>query len=99
MHPVRVRPAAVAELTAAWRWYEGQREGLGDEFRACVDAAMAEIARTPLAWPCIRGDARRRIVRRFPYAVIYLAEPEHVEVLAVFHSSRDPSQWHARLSG
>ena len=97
MLPVRLRPVALGELTDAWRWYEEQREGLGDEFRACVDAAMAEIARAPLAWPCVRGDARRRVVRRFPYAVIYLVEPSHIEVLAVFHTSRDPKQWQRRV--
>lgn len=42
-------------------------------------------------------DARRRVVRRFPYVVIYLVEPEHIEVLAVFHTSRDPKQWQGRL--
>lgn len=96
MLPVRLRPAALAELTDAWRWYEEQREGLGDEFRACVDAAMAELGREPFAWPRVRGEARRRMVRRFPYAVIYLVERQYIEVLAVFHTSRDPKQWQGR---
>jgi len=69
---------------------------LGDEFAACVDVAMAEIARSPMRWPIVRGVARR-IVRRFPYAVICLVEPQHIEVLAVFHSSRDPRAWKERL--
>jgi plasmid stabilization system protein ParE len=97
MHAVRLRPVALAELAEAWRWYEEQRGGLGDEFRACVDAAMAEIARAPVAWPRVRGDARRRLVRRFPFAVIDLAEPQHIEVLAVFQTSRDPEVWPGRL--
>ena len=97
MLPIRVRPAALQELAEAWSWYEDQREGLGDEFRACVDAAMAEIARAPLTWPQVRGEARRRVLRRFPYAVIYLVEAEHIEILAVFHSSRDPRRLRGRL--
>lgn len=97
MLPVRLRPVALAELTDAWHWYEEQREGLGDEFRACADATMAEIGRAPLAWPRVRGEARRRRVRRFPYAVIYIVEAQHIEVLAVFHTSRDPRQWQSRL--
>jgi plasmid stabilization system protein ParE len=97
MFPIRVRPAALADLTDAWRWYESQREGLGDEFRACIDVAMAEIARAPLAWRTVYGSVRR-IVRRFPYAVLFLAEADHVEVLAVFHSSRDPNEWRERLT-
>jgi toxin ParE1/3/4 len=84
-------------LTEAWRWYEEQHEGLGDEFRACIDAALAEISRAPLMWPRVHGEVRRRVVRRFPYAVIYLAERTHVEVLAVFHASRDPSHWRSRV--
>jgi hypothetical protein len=49
---VRLRPVALAELTDAWRWYEEQREGLGDEFRACVDTAMAEIGRRSRGLAC-----------------------------------------------
>lgn len=97
MLPVRIRPEALDELAKAWLWYEGQREGLGDEFRSCVDVAMAEIARDPLMWPRVRGEVRRRMTRRFPYAVLYLAEDDHIEVLAVFHSSRDPREWKSRV--
>ena len=96
MLPVRIRPEALDELAEGWLWYEGQREGLGDEFRSCVDVAMAEIAREPLMWPRVRGDVRRRMTRRFPYAVLYLAEEDRVEVLAVFHSSRNPREWKSR---
>ena len=97
MLPVRLRPSAVQELTEAWSWYETKREGLGDEFRVCVDAGMGEISRAPRACAKVRGEARRKVVRRFPYVLIYLAEPEHVEVIAVFHTSRDPAIWQERV--
>lgn len=57
---------------------------------------MAEIARSPLACARVRGEARRKLVRRFPYALIYLAEDEHIEIIAVFHTSRDPAVWQGR---
>ena len=97
MLPVRLRPAALQELTEAWSWYETKREGLGDEFRACLDAGIAEIGRSPLGCRKVRGEARRKVVRRFPYVLIYLPEPEHVEVIAVFHTSRDPAVWQDRV--
>lgn len=97
MRPIRLRPAAVAELTEAWTWYEEKRPGLGEEFMACLDAAFAEVSRAPETWPRVYGEVRRHIVRRFPYSVLYLVEPEHVEVLAVFHFSRDPRKWQERL--
>ena len=58
---------------------------------------MAEIARDPLMWPKVRGEIRRRMTRRFPYAVLFLAVVDRIEVLAVFHSSRDPREWRSRV--
>ena len=94
--PVRLTPEALEDLTDAWGWHESQREGLGDEFRACVEVALTEISRTPPRWPEVRGDIRRSLTRRFPYAILYLAEADHVEVLAVFHTARNPVSWHTR---
>ncbi len=96
MFPVRLRPEALDELSEAWAWYEAQRAGLGDEFRACVDAAVAEVSREPELAPQVRGEVRRKLLQRFPYALFYLLEPEHVEVLAVFHLARDPNRWQER---
>ena len=93
---INVRPAALDEMERAWSWYEEQRPGLGDEFRACVDAALAAVARDPRAYPRVEGELRRALVRRFPYVVMYLEEPDRVEVIAVFHGARDPREWRRR---
>jgi len=57
---------------------------------------MVEIARdADLPFGTWRSQAPHD--RRFPYAVLFLAEGDHVEVLAVFHSSRDPREWRSRV--
>jgi len=35
-----LRPAATVDIEDAYAWYEAQRAGLGQEFRASVDAAL-----------------------------------------------------------
>lgn len=95
--PALLRPDAEAELLAAWAWYEAQRSGLGDEFVACVEAALAIAARAPNAYPLIVGEVRRALVRRFPYGIFYMLESETVVVLAVAHARREPGYWRARL--
>ena len=97
MLPVRLRPEALAELTGAWAWYEDQRPGLGDDFRACVDEAIASISLDPLVHSVVGANVRRGLVRRFPYGVFYLVEPDHIEVLAVFHAAREPRNWRERV--
>jgi plasmid stabilization system protein ParE len=95
--PLRIRAEATAELNEAWNWYEERREGLGDELLGCVEGALAAIQRSPRAYRRVEGRIRQAVVRRFPYVVLFVDYPEYVEVLAVFHTSRDPKQWQGRM--
>ena len=69
--PVFFRRAAELDLVAIEDWYEGQRRGLGGEFRQAVDNAVALIADSPLAYPERYRGARRVLLRRFPYVLWY----------------------------
>ena len=65
------RPQAEAELIEARNWYESQRAGLGQTFTETVDHAVASIIASPRAHPRVHGETRRRVVRRFPFAIYF----------------------------
>ena len=70
--PVLIEPEAVADLNEARSWYEQQRPGLGDDFEMCLEAAIASIAERPASFPTVHEGARRAIVHRFPYLVLFV---------------------------
>lgn len=46
----------------------------------------------------VYGDARRAPVSGFAYyRIIYREQDTGIEVLAVFHTSRDPADWQVRV--
>lgn len=90
--PIVFRRIALSEFDEAVAWYEGERAGLGLEFKSEIDATLALIARQPGLFRPVRGPIRRAVVRRFPYTLHFLDEPERIVVLAVFHASRDPKE-------
>ena len=90
------RPEAEAELLDARAWYEGERVGLGAIFAAAVETTVTAILRNPLAYPRMRGDTRRALVRRFPYAVYFRPIDDAIIVLAVLHGRRSPRHWRSR---
>ena len=65
------RPQAEAELLDARRWYDEQHAGLGESLVEAVSIAVMSIVQNPLAYPLVRGDTRRALVRRFPYAIYF----------------------------
>ena len=92
-----VRPEAEDDITAAFSWYEDQEPGLGTEFIHSVDVALGLVEREPHAFPVIYRNARRALLRRFPYAVFYLIRDDVIEVIACMHFKRRPLRWRSRV--
>lgn len=93
---------AEEEVEAAVRWYERRREGLGGRFLAEVDAAMARIEESPLAWslaPHVAPElgVRRVLLDRFPYFIAYLPLEAAIHVNAVGHEHRRPGYYLRRV--
>jgi plasmid stabilization system protein ParE len=94
---VRVQPAAATDAAEAAGWYEAQRPELGIEFVLELDAAIERAAQSPEAYARQHRDARRVLLRRFPYAVYFVLEGGVVEIFAVLHQHRAPGRWQSRL--
>lgn len=93
MKPVRFLRPAELEMLAAARYYESQASGLGDDFLDKIDSAVREIGENPERWPVIRANIRRRLVHRFPYALLYRVDMNEVIVQATMHLHRHPDYW------
>jgi plasmid stabilization system protein ParE len=91
-----LRPAAAADIEEAYRWYERQRVGLGEEFLTTVDAALRDIVEHPATYAVIHRETRRALLHRFPYAIFYRLYDETVIVIACMHGRRDPKRWRGR---
>ena len=99
---VRVDSEAADEIAAGIDWYEAKRPGLGGEFLDEVSAAIRSLREPgPECGPVhsIAGDlgVRRKLVKRFPYLVIFIELEESVRVIAVAHAARRPGYWRRRL--
>ena len=94
--PIVLRAEAEAEFDEAFDFYDARRPGFGPEFVAEVQRVFDRVAAHPLICQVVFADVRKAVVRRFPYCVFYRPHADQVEVIAVFHTSRDPSIWHGR---
>ncbi len=79
------------------KYYESQQTELGFQFSLEVDKAVERIRANPEAGTPLSVKIRRRLLERFPYAIIYSLRPDRIRVLAVMHSSRRPGYWMGRL--
>jgi plasmid stabilization system protein ParE len=90
-------PLAERELIEAARFYESRAANLGGDFLREVEHTLAQIVATPEAGSLMSGTIRRRLVRRFPFAILYQAGIENVSVIALMHLRRRPGYWKRRV--
>jgi plasmid stabilization system protein ParE len=84
------------DMAKARQWYEEQA-GLGSAFLACIDKQLAFIESQPLATPIVAYGIRRSVVTRFPYNIYYAINDGYINILAVWHGSRDQARLLSQL--
>lgn len=98
---LKISPEARRELREAVAWYETHGHGLGRELLAAVREDLRRIEANPAAGSLLESvhdavGARRVLLKRFPYAIIYIQLEAHVRVLAFAHLRRRPGYWKNR---
>jgi len=97
MTPSLFLPEAEQEMLEAALYYQNQAPGLGSDYLSAVERAIQSIEESPYTWPILEGEFRRRLVRRFPFGVLYRIEPEIIIIVAVAHLRKKPGYWKKRL--
>jgi plasmid stabilization system protein ParE len=92
-----VRPEAEADIGDAYAWYQSQQSGLGERFLDELSRCISAIERQPLHFQKVHAEARRALLRRFPYAVFFVLTQDRIVVIAAMHMARDPASWRARV--
>ncbi len=97
MTSIVFHPLAERELVEAAGFYEARTGGLGGDFIRRVEHTLTQIAANPEAGNVLAGTIRRRLVQRFPFAILYQSGPEELSVIAVMHLRRRPGYWEKRV--
>ena len=89
-------PEAESEFFDAINYFEEQVEGMGNTFSREIFFTIRKITYFPFAWTLISRNARRILVNRFPFGIIYQLNDDEILIVAVMHLSREPNYWKGR---
>jgi plasmid stabilization system protein ParE len=93
---IRFLPEAKEEFIEAAKFYERRERGLGDRFLNELESCLERIGQQPALGGAVTSTLRRRLMKKFPFSVIYAYEDEVLVVVAVAHMTRKPGYWKRR---
>ncbi|MBU0676073.1 MAG: type II toxin-antitoxin system RelE/ParE family toxin [Proteobacteria bacterium] len=93
---VRFIEPALTELHEAVNYYDYQLPGLGLRIFHEVNVSIKKITDMPEAWTKIGENTRRCLLKGFPYALLYIIDPQVILITAVANLHRDPEHFRNR---
>lgn len=93
---LEVLPAAQLEALDAASWYFERNPAVAAALETELRVAFSRIALMPTATSASFAPARRFLLKRFPYEVIFRIYPEVILIVAIAHVKRRPGYWRRR---
>lgn len=90
-------PAADAEYTEAARYYAKIGPELAGRFYDDVEEIIRQLRTQPERFRRVSPLVRRALCENFPYAVLFVDEPDRILIVTVMHAMRRPGYWRSRL--
>ncbi|CAL80322.1 conserved hypothetical protein [Bradyrhizobium sp. ORS 278] len=90
--------AARGDLEDAFACYEAHAPEVVPRFRESLRAAVARLGQNPKQFPGLLAQGAPGAGSAFSVSVDLQRTPAAVYVVAVFHTSRDPTVWRNRTS-
>jgi len=99
MYRVIILPLAKKDILEAAKWYNIKKEGLGKQFTKEVRYSVKYIRKEPKSVAIRYNNIKCAPLKRFPFMIHYYIEESNksIVIIAVFHTSINPSTWNKRL--
>jgi toxin ParE1/3/4 len=91
-------PEAQLEFIRATEYYRLTAPNLNRKFIDAFEDTLAYVLDFPEASAVFHPpDIRRVALKKFPYYLVYIIEPDAIFIVAIAHERRDPLYWLSRL--
>ncbi len=97
LYAIVFTPEAEIEALQAYFWYEKHKVGLGKDFKKCLDLKIESLKQNPKTSSFIFKNICSSKITRFPYNLIFRISDSQIQIIAIFHHSRNPKEWRKRL--
>ena len=88
---------AEQEFLEAALYYENQAKGLGKKLMADVYQSIEDIIDFPHNSQAVTLNVRRKLLRRYPFGILYRVDKDEIVIVAVMNLKRKPFYWLNRV--
>lgn len=94
---IEISAEAENDFDCSYSFYYNESPELADHFYKRVTTSFESIQKSPKTYPVVYKNLRKFKVKIFPFVIYYQIDGSAIQVIAIFHSSRNPEIWNKRI--
>jgi len=85
------------DIIDSYNWYETVDKSIAGKFEKEIESRLLRIQSNPNQFQLKYRSVRVVFLKKFPFGIHYVVDEQVIKVIAVFHTSRNPTNWNERL--
>jgi plasmid stabilization system protein ParE len=95
---IKLHPEAVEDLENSIEYYENIDINLKNKFLKDLDITFERLKKHHHIYPFETKYSQKVLMNTFPYIILFTVIKKDINILAIFHTKRDPKKLEKRLS-
>jgi len=95
-YKVELSSEAENDFDNSYEYYAKKGEKVADNFYKQINSGLETIAKNPHGFQRAFKNIRRYVILKNPFVIYYRIENMIIQVIAIFHTSRNPKIWKQR---
>lgn len=88
---------AEVDFDKSYKFYYQDSPQVADAFFKQINLGFEDIKQNPESFPVAYKDIRKFVIKKFPFVIYYRKVDTQIQVIAIFHTSRNPEIWNDRI--
>ncbi len=88
---------AEADFDNSYKYYAIESQKVADNFYKQINRSLITISANPQGFQRVFKNIRKYVIKKFPFIIYYRTENTTIQIIAIFHTSRNPEIWQKRI--
>ena len=94
---IELSDEAEVDFDKSYEFYYEDSSKVAETFFYRINLCFEDIKQNPKSFPIAHKDLRKYVVKKFPFVIYYRILDKVIQVIAIFHTSRNPEIWKERI--
>lgn len=94
---IELSDEAEVDFYKSYEFYFEDSPKVADTFFKQINFGFENIKQNPKSFPIAHKTTRKYVLKKFPFVIYYRIVDTIIQIVAIFHTSRNPEIWNERI--